>query len=92
VIASLTQCTSSGYAPITLVSTNWTTTQTNPAGITTGIYSQQTFTFNTNAIAYGYYVTDTLNNLLFLERFSGAPFSLPDGGGTVAISPKITLA
>lgn len=92
VIGSITECTSSGYAPITLVSTNWTTTQSNPSGITTGVYSQQTFTFNTNAVSYGYYVTDTLNNLLWLERFSGAPFSIPDGGGTIAITTKITLA
>jgi hypothetical protein len=91
-INQMTECTSSGYAPITLVSTNWTTTQTNPAGITTGVYSQQTFTFNTNAVAWGYYVTDTLNNLLWLEQFQGAPFSIPDGGGTIAITSKITLA
>lgn len=92
VIGSLTECTSSGYAPITLVSSNWTTTQTNPSGITTGLYSQQTFTFNTNAVAFGYWMSDTLGNLLLLERFSGAPFSLPDGGGSIAISARVTLA
>src|SRR4051794_34575085 len=81
-VQGLTECTSAGYAPITLVSTNWTTTQA--AGVTTGVYSQQTFTFNTNAVAMGYYVTDTLGGLLWLERFSGAPFSIPDGGGTIA--------
>ena len=90
IIGSLTECTSSGYAPITLVSSNWTTTQAG--SISTGVYSQQTFTFNTNGVSYGYYITDTLNNLLWVERFSGAPFSLPDGGGSVSISPRITLA
>lgn len=96
VLSQLTECTSSGYAPITLVSTSWTTTQVS--NITTGVYSQQTFTFNTNAVAFGYYVTDatTANtnrgNLLWVERFSGAPFSIPDGGGTIAITSKITLA
>lgn len=90
VITDLTQCTSSGYAPITLVSANWTTTQA--AGVTTAVYSLQTFTFNTNAVAYGYYVTDTAYNLLWLERFSGAPFTIPSGGGSVSVGPKLTLS
>lgn len=90
--ANITECTSSGYAAITMVSTNWTTTQTNPSGITTGVYSAGNFVFNTNAVSYGYYVTDTLNNLLWLERFSGAPFTLPASGGSVAVSCRLTLA
>jgi hypothetical protein len=89
-ISNLTECTSNGYAPITLVSNAWTVGQSG--GVTTGSYAQQTFSFNTNAVSYGYYVTDTLGNLLWLERFSGAPFSIPDGGGTIAITSKITLA
>ncbi len=92
VIGSVNEVTSAGYAPITMVSTNWTTSQTMPSGITTGLYSQQTFTLNTNAVSFGYYVTDTLGALQWLERFSGAPFSLPDGGGSISISPRITLA
>lgn len=96
VLSGVTECTSSGYAAVTLVSSSWTTTQV--ANITTGVYSQQTFTFNTNAVSYGYYVTDATNansgrgNLLWVERFSGAPFSIPDGGGSISISSRITLA
>lgn len=89
VIGDLTQCTSAGYAPITLVSANWTTTQS--AGVTTAVYSEQTFAFGTNATAYGYYVTDTSGNLLWLEMFNGAPFNLPDGGGNISVTTKITL-
>lgn len=90
VVGNLIECTSAGYAAITLVSSGWTVAQ--PGGVTTGSYAQQTFTFNTNAVSYGYYVTDTTGNLLWVERFSGAPFSIPDGGGTIAITSKITLA
>lgn len=79
-----------GYAAITLLSANWTTTQSG--GVTTAIYSEQTFTFTTNATSYGYYVTDESNNLLWLERFSGAPFDIPDGGGTISITAKLTLS
>lgn len=80
-----------GYAPITLVGTAWTTTQL--AGVTTGVYSEQTFTFTTAVTVYGYYVTtiEVSPRLLWVERFSGAPFQLPAGGGEIAITPKITL-
>lgn len=91
VIGDLTQVSSStGYAPKTLLSANWTTTQSG--GVTTAVYSEQTFTFTTDATAYGYYITDESNNLLWLERFSGAPFDIPDGGGTISITAKLTLS
>lgn len=81
---------STGYRPITLLSANWTTVQS--AGVTTAVYSEQTFTFTTDATAYGYYVTDQSNKLLWLERFSGAPFDIPDGGGTISVTAKLTLS
>jgi len=90
VVGDLTQATSSGYAPITLVSSNWTTTQSS--GVTTAVYSEKTFSFSTDAVCYGYYVTSTTGQLLWLERFSGAPFSIPDGGGSVSITNKLTLS
>lgn len=90
VIGDLTEVSgSTGYAPITLLSNQWTTTQS--AGVTTAVYSEQTFAFTTDATAYGYYVTNATNQLLWLERFNGAPFDLPSGGGTVSITNKLTL-
>lgn len=91
VIGDLTEVSGSvGYAVKTLLSANWTTTQT--AGVTTAVYSEQTFTFTTNATSYGYYVTNASNNLLWLERFSGAPFETPDGGGSISITPRLGLS
>lgn len=90
VIADLTEATSAGYAAITLASINWTTTQTG--GVTTAVYSEETFAFGTDAVAYGYYVTNETGQLLWLERFSGAPFNIPDGGGTISITSKLTLS
>ena len=89
VIGGLTEESATGYAPITLVGTSWTTTQ--GSGITTGVYSEQTFTMTAAATVYGYYVTDTLGSLLWTERFSGTAFELPSGGGEIAVSPRITL-
>lgn len=92
VIGNLTEvATATGYHAITLVANNWTTTQTG-GGVTTAVYSEQTFTFGTNATAYGYYVTNKSNQLLWLEQFSGAPFNIPDGGGTISITTKLTLS
>jgi len=90
-IGNLTEVlTATGYDAITLLSANWTTGQTG--GVTTAVYSEQTFAFATDATAYGYYVTDETDQLLWLERFSGAPFEIPDGGGTISITTKLTLS
>jgi hypothetical protein len=91
VIGDLTEVAgATGYGAITLLSANWTTTQAG--GITTAVFSEQTFTFTTDATSYGYYVTDETTQLLWLERFSGAPFDIPDGGGTISITTKLTLS
>lgn len=89
-VGDLTEVAGGGYAAITLLSANWTTTQSG--GVTTAVYSEQTFTFTTDATAYGYYVTDETGQLLWLERFNGAPFDIPDGGGTISITAKLTLS
>ena len=88
--SDFTEVNRGGYLPITLLSNNWTTTQV--AGVTTAVYSEQTFVFTTDVVAYGYYVTNESGNLLWLERFSGAPFDIPDGGGTISITAKLTLS
>lgn len=84
----VTECTTPGYTPITLVPASWTTTQA--LGITTGVFSEQIFTLSTGVSAYGYYITNTANSLLWIERFTGAPFTLPAGGGQLGVSPRIT--
>lgn len=89
VLGSLTEATEAGYAPTTLIGATWTTTQS--LGVTTAVYSEQTFTFTTSANIYGYYVTSISGTLLWVERFSGAPFQLPNGGGEIAITPQLTL-
>jgi len=88
--ATYTQATQAGYAPVTLTGTNWSVATV--ANVTTAQYAEQTFSFTTNATVYGYYYTNgTGTTALIAERFSGAPFTLPSGGGTIAITPRITL-
>lgn len=85
----LVEVSSDGYAAITLLSNQWTTTQVG--GVTTAVYSEETYTFTTDSTAYGYYVTNETDELLWLERFTSAPFLIPNGGGTISITSKLTL-
>jgi len=88
-IGDFTMSTEAGYASKTLTSTSWTTTLSG--NTSTAVYSQETFSFTTGADVYGYFITDTGGGLMWCERFTGAPFQLPTGGGTIAISPRVTL-
>lgn len=79
-----------GYNPITLAGSGWTTS--TPSNLGTATYSEVVFSFTTAQSVYGYYLTSTSSTtLLWMERFSGAPFTLPSGGGTIGITPKCTL-
>ena len=86
VIGDFTEVTSAGYTAVTLTGGSWT------FSTTTASYPEQTFTFTTNATAYGYYVTTTSNDLLWAERFTAAPFSIPSSGGQIQITLNITLS
>ncbi|MFZ7134348.1 MAG: hypothetical protein ACOWWR_18535 [Eubacteriales bacterium] len=88
VIGDLTEATAAGYAAITLTGTSFTI-ETDGSNNTTATYAEQTFTFTEASINYGYYITDSAGTgLLWVERFSDAPHSIPSGGGT----EKITLS
>jgi hypothetical protein len=93
VVASYTQSTGTGYTHIVLTGSSWTVN--SPAGTTTAEYAQQTFTYTgAEANIYGYYVTNTHPGtiVLWAERFTDGPYSIPAGGGSVKITPKIELA
>jgi hypothetical protein len=85
----ITQTTADGYTAITLSTGSWAVA--TALGTTTGTYAEQTFTFTTSETLYGYYVTDLSGNLLWVERFTGAPFILPISGGQIAITPTVNL-
>lgn len=88
--ADLTECDEAGYSPITLTGSAWSFS-TSGGGTSTATYSEQSFTFTTAAEVYGYYVTNNADDqILFMERFSGAPFVLPGTGGTIAVTTKLS--
>lgn len=91
VIGDLTEATEAGYSSITLTGASWTVSTSS--GISTAEYAEQTFTITEAATYYGYYVTQTSSGgLVWCERFDATSgFILPSGGGTIAITPKVTL-
>jgi len=90
-VGSYTESTGAGYAAVTLTGASWTVA-TN--GTTTAEYAQQTFTYTgVEANIYGYYVTNNSGaQVLWAERFTDGPYSIPAGGGSVKITPEIELA
>lgn len=89
-VATYTEASASGYAIKTLTGTSWTISTSS--GVTTASYGAQTFTFSAAQVVYGYFVTNAANDiLLWAERFDSAPYNIPSGGGSVQVTPKITL-
>lgn len=90
-ISDLTECVASGYNSITLVSSEWSVSQ-DGGGVTTAFFSDQRFTFATSCRVYGYFVTDTSGQLLWLEKFRDAPYDVPVDGGAIIIKPRISMS
>lgn len=87
--ATYTEFAATGYASITLAGASWgAPSEGAPSSIA---YAQQTFTMTGAGDAYGYYMTRLSSGRIALaERFTGAPFSIPSGGGTIKVTPQIT--
>lgn len=90
-ITNYTESTASNYTGVRLSGTAWTVASGSPAGAT-ATYAQQSFNFSAADTIYGYFVTSNQKQvLLWAELFSGGPFTLPSSGGTIAVTPKISL-
>jgi len=94
---SYTEPNDTSYAAASLSGASWTIT-TDGGGVTEASYAQQTFTFAGEGSAqniYGYFVTTTDSGaatvLLWAERFTDGPYTIPTGGGTIRITPKVRL-
>ena len=89
--ADFTEASASGYGAITLTGAGWT--QTQVVGVSTAEFNVGvTFSFTVGEDIFGYYCTDTNDDIQWAERFPGAPFQLPTGGGDIAVKPQITLS
>jgi hypothetical protein len=89
VIGDFTEATVVGYAHKTLATGTWVvSTATN---ITTASYAEQEFLPTTAVSCYGYMVSNSVGTvLIYAERFTGAPFTLPAGGGSIKVTLNLT--
>jgi hypothetical protein len=93
VIGAYVECAAGGYAQKTLTGTVTASTWTisSQAGVSTASYPEQEYVLTSALTAYGYYVTNNAENaLLWAERFTGAPFAIPSGGGSIKVTLNIT--
>lgn len=79
--------TANGYAAKGLSLAQWSVA----AG--SAVYPQQTWTFTGAAgNIYGYYAISSLaNEVIFAERFSGAPYTVATNGDTIKVTLNLTL-
>jgi hypothetical protein len=93
IIGNFTECAVAGYAHKTLTGTvsGGTWVISTASNITTASYAQQSYAITTATSCYGYMVTNSAGTVvLWAERFTGAPFTLPAGGGTINVTVNIT--
>lgn len=92
VLATYTEVIGGGYAAITLVPANWTTTAASPSVALYSALQQFSFTGATNppGTIYGYFIVQGAN-LICAERFPAGevPFT-PQNGSYIRIRPRIT--
>jgi hypothetical protein len=88
--ATYTEYSATGYSAVTLTGASWgAPSEGAPTSIA---YAEQTFTMSGAGDAYGYYMTRaTSGRIALAERFTSAPYAIPSGGGTIAITPTITF-
>ena len=93
IISNLSEATQPGYTSRNLNASEWVVVTTG--GVTTALYPESTFTFTGSAQVYGYYVTANIsgnNYLLWVEKFTNAPFILPSSGGSISVNLNIGVS
>jgi hypothetical protein len=93
IISNLLEANQTGYSPINLNASDWVVVTTG--GVTTALYPESVFTFTASAQIYGYYVTTNVsgnNYLLWVEKFTNAPFILPSNGGSISVNLNIGVS
>lgn len=96
-LSSFTEPDDSSYAAVELTAGSWTVA--TESGTTEASYAQQSFTLAGETPAqdyYGYFFSSTKNDdssfVIWAEKFSDGPYTIPTGGGVIRITPKIQLA
>ena len=94
VVGDFTEADTAGYSAIALAKADWTIATvegvTEDLDVTTAEQPLKTFTLTGAGSHYGYYITDEAETgLLWAERFTDAPHTMPAGGGTEKVTVKL---
>lgn len=84
--ASYTECNIAGYAAKTLAGASW-----NVAAGTATYNAAQTFNFTAAGTVYGYFVVGATSGVLYWAEEWATPATLPSAGGSITLTPSITL-
>lgn len=87
--STYTEVTAAGYSAKTLTKGSWSIA--NVAGVTTATYAEQSFDMTAATDCYGYYVVGATSGNVFWAESFGSNYAIPSGGGSIKITPKITL-
>lgn len=89
-ISMYTESAAAGYSIKELPGSQWT--YATVSGTSAATYARQTYTYSTGETVYGYYITNqATSTVIWAERFTGAPFQVPSGGGNIDVDPKLQL-
>lgn len=90
-VNNYTESVASNYTGFRLFGAQWTISSGVSLGATAS-YAVQNFNFSAADTIYGYFVTSSQKAvLLWAEIFTGGPFVLPVSGGTIALTPRVSL-
>jgi hypothetical protein len=86
-VGTYTEVTGGGYASKLLDSNSWIITNGS------AFYPEEVWTFDDAAgTVYGYYlVNETSNELIFAERFPGAPYTVTTDGDIIRVTLNIAV-
>ena len=83
-----------GYGDTLLTGDSWTI-ETAAGDTTAATYAQKSFVYTGGDTVYGYYIMglDSAGDsvVLIAEKFSDGHYTIPSGGGTINITPRIEL-
>lgn len=89
VIGDFTECVVAGYVQKSLTAGSWVVSTLS--NITTASYAEQEFLPTTAVSVYGYTVTNSAASVvIWAEQFTGAPYVIPAGGGSIKVTLNIT--
>lgn len=88
---NVTEANNAGYASISLTGSQWTVAAAGGSGC--AAYANQSFTYTTSDVVYGYYITNNASStVIWAERFENSPLNVPVAGGAITVAPSICLA